>query len=161
MILIIEGTDGTGKTSAAIRTAVERGSWYRHAGSPRERDWLTEYVWPLVTLRGDAVLDRWHVGEAVWPSLLGRESLFRSDKDLRDCCRDLARLGARLVVVERDLSDVLDTLSARGESKHAMAVALAAQKKFVDLAHLVEPWMPTRVVDSDALHKGEVDLWNW
>lgn len=161
MILILEGADGTGKTRAASRAAVTRPAWYRHANQPTNLTWISEYVQPLEGLKGDAVLDRWHVGEAVWPSLFGRKSLYRTLEDLRACCRILAHMDAKLVIVERDYDAIMDTLRNRGESVKSQAVAMAGQKKFMDLAELVGGWMPTRVVDSDALYIGEVDLWNW
>lgn len=161
MILIIEGADGTGKSRAASRAAIFNQAWYRHAARPTHTTWHAEYVAPLEGLRGDAVLDRWHVGEAVWPSIFGRESLYRSEADLRTCCRVLAELGAKLVIVTRDLDGIMETLSERGESHKAQAAAMLGQTRFQDLATRVCDWMPTRVVDSDALYNEEVDLWNW
>lgn len=161
MILIVEGTVGVGKTTAALAVAAERRAWYRAGGDPRELLWQTEYVVPLGGLRGDAVLDRWHLAGIVEPELREAElvSPFATLEDLRRCCRVLATLGAQLVVIERDLDAVMDVVIDRGGNQAAQVRAMRAQRRYLELAEQVSGWMPTRVLASDAIHAGEVDLW--
>jgi len=78
-IILIEGVDGTGKTTLA-RT-LQQVSSHRalfHAGPPQTASAFREYVRPL-ELANDGwtiICDRWHLGEMVWPTIFGRESMY-------------------------------------------------------------------------------------
>src|SRR5262245_36173568 len=86
MLIILEGPDGTGKTSLAQRLAVQLAVKYPrdrvevlHRGVPSPTSHpLDEYVLPLLDYGPNEgrhiVCDRWHWGEYVYPRALKRES---------------------------------------------------------------------------------------
>jgi gluconate kinase len=80
MIVVIEGVDCTGKTTLAEHLAKELGLVYLHAGPPEQHP-LIEYeeaIYHNMEWDEDAglVMDRWHVGEGVWPLVFDRPSVF-------------------------------------------------------------------------------------
>jgi hypothetical protein len=159
MIKIFEGTDATGKTTAARSFADRYSARYIHAGAPSQATWREEYVDSLRELadnNASMAIDRWHLGELVWPTVFGRESLFKDDDEFKACCQALGELGAELVVVFRDEASILATLEQRGELDTADGV-LAGQRMFLDKVALVSG-MPVSVVSSDALFGGT--LWS-
>lgn len=148
MITILEGTDGVGKTSIASAMAARRGARYLHADRPTAATWWDEYVAPLQGA-GDVVVDRWHLGEIVWPEVFGRPSLFNSEADFEACCRELGRMGAELTVVVRDERDIAAVLEARGEGE-TVAQVLAGQRLFIDRVRRVVG-MPVSIATSPSL----------
>lgn len=82
-LVYLEGVDHTGKSTLASelkRLFEERDPGHDtrvlHFGAPRSNA-LHEYMEPIVNYdheREHLVLDRFHVGEAVWPKYFGRES---------------------------------------------------------------------------------------
>jgi len=112
MITIIEGSDGTGKTTYAQKLTERYNAQYLHAEQPRSRIWSDEYIRPLTS--DNMVLDRWHLGEVVWPKIYGRVSLF--DETTFDYCNwELAKLGARLILLTRSEDAIAEELLRRGE----------------------------------------------
>lgn len=147
MITIVEGADATGKTTLAKRLAERTGAVYRHAGAPTSANWWQEYVDPIQH-EHNMVLDRWHVGELVWPVLFGRPSLFTDKGDYDKCCAELSQAGARLILVIRDEQDIARELAARGEADQTDTV-LASQRLFLD-AYKDTTDMPKTIADSDS-----------
>lgn len=78
MLIVVEGPDLTGKTTLARRLAAEVGCTVRHAAAPT-RPSIEEYETNLDDFAPGyepLVLDRWHVGENVWPTVYDRTSDF-------------------------------------------------------------------------------------
>lgn len=84
MLIILEGPDCAGKTTFAERLLTQLAIRYpsdsselRHSGPPRGHP-LDEYVVPLLPYRPHdtvhIVADRWHVGETIYPEVLGRST---------------------------------------------------------------------------------------
>jgi len=82
VLIIIEGADCTGKSTLVRAVETELRSWrthpsitVRHAKPPRSHP-LDEYETPLLNYKPGTnhhiVCDRWHLGEAVYPDVLGR-----------------------------------------------------------------------------------------
>lgn len=152
MITIIEGADGTGKTTLAKSIADATGAEYWHAGPPMRGSWWAEYVEPCLTaqLSGtDLVLDRWHTGEMVWPSLFGRASLFGSIAEYQDCCDQLGQAGARLILVVRDEAAITAELERRGEHDQ-IGTVLRSQRRFL-AAFDAATGLPKQIADSDSV----------
>lgn len=156
MITIVEGTDGVGKTTYATSLAEQTGRMYLHAGAPTKRTWVEEYVEPLmVTGRTALVLDRWHLGEVIWPKLFDRPSLFHSNSDFYLCNRMLKNAaehhgGIEIVILVRDPKDIATTLRERGESEDDIKVSLAAQDLYGLAARMVSH-IPVTIVNSNSL----------
>ena len=132
-ILIVEGTDATGKSTLCHDIAEATGRRYVHASAPKTRDWLDEYV---LSLRAGqrTVCDRWHIGELIWPEVFGRPSLFTSFDDYEHCSRILVELlDAAIVVVTRPVEDIIATLHERGEGD-TVAHTVKAQAQYQDIA---------------------------
>lgn len=104
MLIVIEGPDRTGKSSLAQRIADKVNGRVIHAGPPTKHP-LEEYETALDTYdpRGQdhLILDRWHLGEYVWPAIFKRETLFN-----RACQIHLAMYmrsrGAFFIHADRD-----------------------------------------------------------
>jgi hypothetical protein len=91
MLIIIEGPDGAGKSTLAGRLLVELALRLEqnddvtecvrvvHRGPPIAHP-LTEYEGPMLRYRPltghDVVADRWHLGELVYPDLVGRDTRY-------------------------------------------------------------------------------------
>lgn len=84
MLIILEGVDGAGKTTLArqladaLRTAYPADDVKLWNARPPRRHPLDEYERPLYTYRpgygSHIICDRWHVGEAVYPRVLNRDT---------------------------------------------------------------------------------------
>lgn len=80
MIVWIEGVDRTGKSDLAAELASEmtldKPTSLIHFGAPEKDTALEEYLGPLLDYDSttNVVLDRFHLGEIVWPKYFGRES---------------------------------------------------------------------------------------
>lgn len=129
MLVVIEGPDGSGKTTLARRVAEAAGGEYRHAGPP-ERHPLVEYTAPLAGYRPGGgqtlVLDRWHLGELVYgPLYRGKcgltPSQFAAVEDF------LLSLGAVLVHCTGRVRVLSRRLAARGEQVDEPRLALEAR----------------------------------
>jgi len=79
MLIIVEGPDGSGKTTLVNRilerlAAEDAPTWPFHASPPRRHP-LDEYVTSLLDYtpgRSHVVCDRWHIGEHVYPYVYHR-----------------------------------------------------------------------------------------
>jgi broad-specificity NMP kinase len=147
MITIIEGVDGTGKTTYAKRLAKQTNAKYLHADKPTKQLWYKEYLSPLKSQ--NMVLDRWHLGELVWPIVYDRKSLFNEDSfDL--CNWTMAKLGTRLILLTRSDDDIADELLKRGEDKEVEFV-LHAKELFLQAFSKVK-YIDKQIVESSVVH---------
>jgi len=156
MITILEGVDGTGKTSHANWLAKETGAKVIHAGIPTHGHWWNEYITSIMDEDEDQclILDRWHLGEMIWPKIFGRESLFQKNSSFILCHNTLLELGATIKVVYRNPDSIAATLMMRGEQDQIENV-LKAQDMFLDLAATIHG---VEVVDSDTLGRDLPDV---
>jgi energy-coupling factor transporter ATP-binding protein EcfA2 len=118
MLIILEGHDGSGKTTLAQALAAELGRttsdkvevWHR--GAPTSHP-LDEYLRPLYDYRPGTghhlILDRWHWGERVYPKILSRPTEL-DDAVWWSIESYLQRLGAVVVHCELDNRDDYVTL---------------------------------------------------
>jgi hypothetical protein len=80
VLILIEGCDQTGKTTLANaiqQYALPQKSRMIHAGKPEGHP-LTAYEGPINSYEpgftDPIIIDRWHLGEAVWPTIFKRET---------------------------------------------------------------------------------------
>lgn len=125
MLIILEGADGAGKSTlardviAALQTAYPADEVeLLHRGPPTSHP-LDEYERPLFDYRPGTgrhvVCDRWHVGEFVYPGLLGRSS----DGDVavwQHLDMFLRSRGALLVHLDPPAREVVRNLKTRGDA---------------------------------------------
>lgn len=125
MLIILEGPDGAGKTTLAdsLRATlvdhcrVEDLVEVRHSGPPTRHP-LVEYELALTEYRPDRdwhiVCDRWHLGELIYPHILGRKTVY--DEAMHwHIEKFLTSRGALVVYVQRDLDVLTKTLMQRGD----------------------------------------------
>lgn len=77
MLIILEGPDGSGKTTLAHELVRGHGFKYKHHGPP-QKDPLCEYLETLTQVEnegGNWVVDRFHLGEQVYGPLLREDKL--------------------------------------------------------------------------------------
>lgn len=150
-ILILEGADATGKSSHAEWHRKYNGATIIHAGPPSHVDWYDEYVKPLWDRQDEnLVLDRWHLGEMVWPKLFHRPSLF-DDRTFNLCNEALADLGATIKIIWRAPNFIEKTLKERGELDQLDNV-LRGQDAFLDLLPQIKT-IKVEIVESDVLER--------
>jgi hypothetical protein len=131
-IILIEGVDGTGKTTLA-RT-LQQVSSHRallHAGPPKTTSAFTEYVKPLeMAYDGWTIIcDRWHLGELVWPAIFERESLFSSERSalsFRWIEEHIKAIGVPVTAIylTRALDEIINELDWREDPRDNVEPAL-------------------------------------
>lgn len=160
-LLLLEGTDGVGKSEYANYLHTSKDWTVRHFGAPEHKDWKLEYLAPLEEINGPTVFDRSFLGELVWPEIFGRESLFGDpgptwSLDFR-LCEILYRRSTTLSIwlVVRPEDAIRQTLEARGEDTNSIGRSILAQRKFLEIYN--QPGSPLHshcsVVSSDRLHR--------
>ena len=124
MLMLLEGTDGVGKSTLAQRIT----EWLRehrpndsvelwHRGVPSQHP-VDEYVVPLLGYRPGRghhiICDRWHWGELVYPRVKNRESLM-DDAQFWYAEQFLRSRGALGVHLWRDVVELQDVFRERSE----------------------------------------------
>jgi len=161
MITILEGTDGTGKSTHASWLATTTKGKLIHAGAPIHANWYQEYVKPIKTHletmpEVPLVLDRWHMGEMIWPKVFGRKSLFTSFEEYDKCCAFVAMFNTQVKVLYRNPDAIVNTLMLRNEQDQIDDV-LRGQELFLDLVDRTN-WLNIDVVNSDDLEREYADF---
>ena len=150
MITIIEGTDGVGKSTFADWLGLQTNTEVIHKGAPTQANWYAEYIEPLLG-EGDLILDRWHLGEMIWPQYFNRNSLFENYSQFRECNKLLDRLNTKLIIVYRDPADIIETLLQRGEDDQ-ISIVLEAQMEYINAyEHITD--INTELINSNDLRK--------
>jgi len=132
MITILEGTDGVGKSTAAIWLAEKGGQMIIHFGRPVPHgDPLEMYIGTLARylLDGQVILDRSHFGSMIW-ARMGFHEPTMTPAIFRAVCRWHASQNAQASILVRPEADVAATLAARGEASEA---SLQAQRLYFQL----------------------------
>ena len=126
MLIILEGPDGVGKTTLAntlhdlILELVPRSSSVTiMRKGPPTRHPLDEYLTPLLDYRPNSgmhlILDRWHLGEYVYPRLSGRSTQL-DDQVFWYLNQYVRRLGGLLVMCFGDVERVEAVYRQRGST---------------------------------------------
>ena len=163
MIIFIEGIDRTGKTSLAKDLELRLDRRLRkpvknlHFSAPKDRA-LVEYGAPLLDYDGsyDLVIDRFHIGEAIWPRHFGRPS--RMDVAERALIELLLYdLGAVAVLTERSPYEVRQAFKEaemKGEPEPlSVTKVLHAQYEFE--CEMTDLLVPRHVYDHGAENREE------
>lgn len=174
-LVVIEGVDRTGKSTLA-RGLRDRWSPTRpvkvvHSSAP-ENDVLSEYV-PLLAeyLHGERhhlVLDRSHIGEAVWPSLFGRDCLM-TPYELALLNAAFHAAGALFVLCVRDEDELLEAfrLADPPEPLSEDLIGEACDRFHAQFVHLRGTGIPVFMYDqsfdaawqvAEAARRAELDV---
>lgn len=167
MLIALEGMDGVGKTTVAneITKVIANPVDILHSGpTNKDTDVLDEYVNRLMFYRPgvglDVVLDRWHLGEAIYgPIYRGGSRMDEVQQRYIDLVLD--KLGAAKAVMNTPLETVRMRLGARGDellrSEHVAKVhraysetALFARWPVVNTTHLSAEALATHLRDTAA-----------
>lgn len=144
MLIILEGPDGAGKTTLAqtltqlISSRVTGIVEVIHSGVPTQHP-LDEYVCRITHYRPGrfqhVILDRWHLGEWVYPKLRERKTLL--DPPAWWAIEAyLARLGAVVVRCQQYTDEYAGVYASRGEALTQVAELPFADKLFDEVANL-------------------------
>lgn len=162
MLILVEGPDCSRKSTLVERLAETTRRRYPrtrvdvlHAGPPTEHP-LDEYVTPLLTYRPHAdrhvICDRWHLGESVYPAVLGRPT--RLDEAVRRYVElFLLARDARLIVITPDEDELRACLERRGDDHVSVDQIGTVRTGFVEVAtrtSLPLLWLKDETID-DAL----------
>lgn len=108
--IIIEGCDGTGKSTLARLYANEYGLDYCHCTSTDP----TDYSFYKNTIRKDnTVWDRHTIGELIYPKIFNRQQQI-STEDARLVLAYGRNVGAKIFVLTADLDAIKERLEKRG-----------------------------------------------
>lgn len=126
MLILCEGPDGAGKTTLVNRlveaiTTANPGDTvqlWRAGVPPRHSHPLDLYEKPLLDYRADTghhiVCDRWHLGEWVYPAILGRDTR-ADDPSWLHLDMFLASRGALVVYLDTPVATLHKTITERGD----------------------------------------------
>lgn len=113
MNIVIEGCDGTGKSTLAKFLAERFGLYYWHESAPRSFD---EYCQMLKA--GGVVFDRFCFGQFVYNEIPDRKM---NDQALRTLVRDIfPETNTLLIYVDCSTEEIIKRLIARGEGSAAV-----------------------------------------
>lgn len=132
MLFILDGLDATGKTTLARDiTAYIKKLYpsdrviYMHKKAPKpDTTWMREYGRPITEWYAPGtgrhlILDRFHLGELVWPHIFERPMLFDDESfDVVDTL--IRRNGGIVVYCFRDHKLIQKTMRARGEEVYPL-----------------------------------------
>lgn len=130
MIIILEGPDGTGKTTLAKCLSDTYGFRYVHTGPPKDDNALEAYGRTLYDARreaGDVVIDRLHVGERIYgPILRSSDKLEREGEVLIH--RLTSAYGARLIFCLPPYETAFENWRKRHEEDNELVTKAATYK---------------------------------
>lgn len=152
MLIILEGTDGAGKTTLAKQLVTEveaHGESHEilHAGPPETGlSVFEQYALPLLERREQIakpdhllILDRWHLGELIYgPLLRGKSALEPEQFAYLELL--LQSLGAVKVVVNATDSAIRSRVGAHRDDLVSVDQAIAIKEKFLSLALRYQTW---------------------
>lgn len=164
MLILVDGPDCVGKSTLIERLVAVIEKRYPgdrvdvlNAGPPTKHP-LDEYVVPLLDYRPTrerhVVCDRWHLGEAVYPTIFQRPT--KLDYGVQAYTELFLRSrGALLVVVDATTEDVIHCLETRGDE-------LARPEQAAETLSLFRGWavanlLPTLVVQGFQAADVDVD----
>lgn len=140
-VILIEGTEATGKSSLARRIADQYDTTALHFGPPKTKTWEEEYLLPVVTslaiVGAPVVLDRGWISEAVWCSILGDLRTPVWDDKGETLMNVMRVLGVQYIHCTATPQQILQTLDERGESDEyndAIACIPAYEQAISELA---------------------------
>lgn len=132
MLFILEGLDATGKTTLArdITAHIKKAHpndrvIYRHSKAPKPgATWASEYGRPITEWYRPGcghhlILDRFHLGELVWPHFFERPMLF-DDESFEVVDSLIRRNGGIVVYCFRDHDLIRETMKSRGEEVYSL-----------------------------------------
>lgn len=133
-VLILEGGDGTGKSTLGAALASAWKGTVLHAGRP-DADALEMYVARPARWLGSVpglVLDRSFIGSRVW-SAMGYHAPTLTGEQWRAVCRWYADQGARVWVMVKAPGAMREVVLGRGEGHDDADDAVAGQHMFIEM----------------------------
>ena len=96
-MLIIEGPDGVGKSTAVAKLHAHTGWKTRHMSKPEST--FDHYLDYLRLAKEDAVWDRFHLGSFAYGAIISKEGQNQTYERFRAVCRTLDFFGATTVIM--------------------------------------------------------------
>jgi thymidylate kinase len=152
LLIIIEGSDAAGKSTYAALLADSLRAAYPgdtveiwKKGPPSEHP-LVEYEHPLYDYRPSTrrhiICDRWHVGEYVYPPVLGR-STSADSPIFRHIDLFLQSRGALVVYLDPGYTETINRLVQRGDDLVQPEMIRKIRKRYDNYLHGTVSWPET------------------
>lgn len=141
MILIIEGPNGAGKSTLAMALVEDGPTQYIHNSASRTplTDYTNQGQWALqYQAKGvSTIIDRFNVGEQVYPAIYGRERLIEPLED-HILVQALGTLGARWLLLCPPVHRLVLSHRTRGED-YDEAILAAERDGFIAYFNQLPP----------------------
>lgn len=158
-VLMIDGPDGTGKTTYAKYVAHTFGAVYMHRSRPEPgTHWMAEHLDPVLDVLESGrkvVMDRGPVGNPIWTRLFDdpESALFADEPSYQWCMSTFCFLGARVELMFRSPEAIAQELTSRGEPDHMVQAAVASVDEFYKAYETINKAIPVRLLSSDLVHQ--------
>jgi hypothetical protein len=131
--LLLEGGDGTGKSSLGAALAVRWTGVLLHYGKP-DSEPLEMYVARPARWLGSQpiVMDRSFIGSRVWSRLGFHPPVLRT-RQWRDVCTWYAENGAHCWIMVKAPEAIRNVVALRGESEQQQFEAIQGQAEFIEM----------------------------
>lgn len=157
-IILLEGPDLAGKTT--LSTQLGADTVLRSGPPPRDTIWEREYIARLfmAPLGNNVVLDRWHLGELVYPEIVGRKPIITPTQCAHVSNVIDASCGVFISVLLLPGADVLaERFAARGDQLFGLDEILAARDAYAHIDHMFD-WVCETDADVQKLRTHLVSL---
>jgi hypothetical protein len=138
-LVIIEGTDGTGKSTLAARWAEQHNAPLKHYGVPTQ-GFDQEYMDDIIDFSqtGEPLMihDRGFIGEPVWSALRNRVPLLPAYDIPRRLDQVRFWVNLTVVVLDRKPHEIMQELTHRGEAD-TVGEVFAARRHYSGMVRLL------------------------
>jgi len=146
MLIILEGVDKVGKTTAAHKFCEKFNAEYLHFSEP-DKDPTDYFIAPVIRagMGENIVCDRHLLGEKIYAKAMGRESKWRAG-DYESMLSKIEKIPSMLIIAWEDLETIERRFSEEGEDYITFDQAADIQRTFIEEGHRIAQEYPNMLV---------------